>query len=282
MTEPNPSAEFNRWKACRHGVMVYNANDRYVGRALDLYGEFGEEEVALFRQFVRPGDVVVDAGANIGTHTIPLARMVGPEGAVLAFEPQRLTYQSLCANVALNSLTSVFCYFEALGAEAGEVVVPRLDPRRVNTFAALSLADDGPREEGRFALLSRVPAADYEEEHGERAAVVPLDEVPLKRCRFLKVDVEGMELDVLKGAAETIRRFRPILYVESAVEAKVDALSEHLAAIDYDWVWHTPRLYNPDNFFQNPENIYGDVVALNRICLPRGSGIAFRFKPKDP
>src|SRR5438034_10860239 len=94
--------EFNRLKDCRHGRMLYNINDAYIGRSLDLYGEFSEGEAELFRQIVRPGDVVVDLGANIGVHTIVFAQAAGPRGGVMSMEPQRLDVQMLCTAVALN------------------------------------------------------------------------------------------------------------------------------------------------------------------------------------
>jgi hypothetical protein len=97
------TAPFNRLKACRYGTLLYNINDRYIGQALDLYGEYSEGEVVLFRRIVRPGDIVLDVGANLGAHTIFFSTAVGPRGAVLAFEPQRLVFQALCANMALNS-----------------------------------------------------------------------------------------------------------------------------------------------------------------------------------
>ena len=75
---------FNRLKVCRYGQMLFNVNDRYIGRSLDLYGEYSEGEVALFRQIVWPGDVVVDVGAHVGAHTLFFARQVGPAGRVLA------------------------------------------------------------------------------------------------------------------------------------------------------------------------------------------------------
>ncbi len=73
----NPFTVFNRQKACRYGQMLYNLNDQYIGRSLDLYGEFSEGEVDLFRQIVKPGQIVVEVGANLGAHTVFLARQVG-------------------------------------------------------------------------------------------------------------------------------------------------------------------------------------------------------------
>ena len=76
-----------RLKQCKHGAMMFHANDSYIGRSLDLYGEFSEGEIELFKQVVRPGMTVIDAGANVGAHTIYLSKAVGARGRVLAFEP---------------------------------------------------------------------------------------------------------------------------------------------------------------------------------------------------
>ena len=96
-----------RIKRCRYGLMLFSANDVYIGRSLDLYGEFGESEVEVFRQLVRPGATVLDIGANIGAHTVALATIVGPQGRVVAIEPQRVIHQMLGANAALNALHHV-------------------------------------------------------------------------------------------------------------------------------------------------------------------------------
>ena len=72
---------FNILKTCRHGLMVYNRNDAYIGRSLDLYGEFSQGETELFQQVVGIGDVVIEVGANIGAHTLRLAQLAGPGGA---------------------------------------------------------------------------------------------------------------------------------------------------------------------------------------------------------
>ena len=82
--------------------MLYSIADIYIGRSLDLLGEFCEDEARLHRDVIGEGDVVVDAGANIGSHTVVYGKAVGPAGRVHAFEPQRLVFQVLCAIVALH------------------------------------------------------------------------------------------------------------------------------------------------------------------------------------
>src|SRR5687767_11609897 len=91
-----------RVKMCKHAVMMYYSNDEYIGRSLDLYGEFSEGETELFQQIVRPGMTVIDAGANIGIHTVYFATAAGPTGRVFAIEPQRVIFHALCGNIALN------------------------------------------------------------------------------------------------------------------------------------------------------------------------------------
>ncbi len=244
----NPFEPFLRLKACRHGQMLFNVHDQYIGRSLDLYGEYSEGEIDLFRQLVRDGDVVLDVGANIGAHTVFLAQHVGPHGFVFAFEPQRVVFQTLCANVALNQLTNVDCRQAAVGAAAGEVVVPEIDYRRFANFGGLSL--DG-WEQGRL-----VP-------------VVTIDQLQLSRCEFIKVDVEGMEEQVLRGARETLSRLRPLLYVENDRNDKSRELIGLLLECDYLLYWHTPRMFNPDNVLGNATNEFGDIVSHNMLCIHR-------------
>jgi FkbM family methyltransferase len=239
---------FNVLKQCKYGPVLYNKNDMYVGRSFELYGEFSDGETALFRQLVRPGDVIVDIGANIGAHTVPLAQMVGPTGAVVAFEPQRIVYQTLCANVALNNLVNVVCHHAACGEQSGMIQVPMLDPTAVNNFGGLEINHKHP---------------------GEPVAVVRLDAVGIARCRLMKVDVEGMELDVLKGATGLIAQRKPALYVENDRQDKSADLIRFIDSLGYAMWWHNPPLYSPDNFFKNPENVFKNIVSINMLCLPK-------------
>lgn len=246
---------FHATKPCRHGLMLFNPKDAYVGRSLDLYGEFSEGEVQLFRQLVRPGDVVVEVGANLGALTVPLAHLVGPTGRVFAFEPQRIVFQALCANAALNSLTNVIARNEAVGGAAGVLAVPMLDYTHAANYGGLPL---GP--EAGWAGKENVPV--------EEVPVVTLDALKLLRCRLLKIDVEGMEADVLAGATDTVARCRPLLYVENDRTEKAEALVAAMTALGYALYWHTPPLFLPDNFRQNAENVFGNILSFNVFGVP--------------
>jgi FkbM family methyltransferase len=247
--------QFNVTRPCRHGLMLFNPKDAYVGRSLDLYGEFSEGEVQLFAQLVRAGDVVVEVGSNIGALTIPLANLTGPTGRVFAFEPQRILFQTLCASVALNGITNVIARNEAVGAVAGVLPVPMLDYSHAANYGGLPL---GP--EADWANKENVPV--------EEVPVVTLDSVRLLRCRLLKIDVEGMEADVLAGAKETIARCRPLLYVENDRAEKAEKLVAAMKELGYVLHWHTPPLFLPDNHAKNAENVFGNILSFNVFGVP--------------
>lgn len=234
---------FNRVIPSRFGDMLVNTNDMYVGKSFVLYGEFSQGEVQLFDAIVSQGDFVIDAGANIGAHTLYFATK---KCTVLAFEPQRMVYQLLCANMALNSVRTAYCFNAALGDASGVLPVPELDPDAEVNWGGLSI-------EGH--------------DQGHIVVVRAVDDYELPGCRLIKVDVEGMEEKVLRGAKQTIREYHPVLYVENDREEKSESLMAYIKELGYIIREHKPPLYNPDNFNGNPENVFGGIVSKNLICV---------------
>jgi len=241
---------FNTLSKCRHGWMLYHSTDQYIGRGLKKYGEFSEGEVALFRQMLHPGDLVVEAGANFGAHTVAMAKMVGIQGCIVAFEPQRLVYQAMVANVALNSLSNVVAIQAGLGAYSGSIKIPVLNPEKSHNF-------------GGFSISNHM--------EGEEVPVKTIDSLNLNRCRLIKADVEGMECELLEGARNTISRLRPTLYVENDRNEHSHRLITLIQSMDYKLWWHLPRMYNPDNFRGDKDNLFGNIVSVNMLCLPKES-----------
>ena len=236
-----------------YGPMLYPKADMYIGRSLKEYGEFSSGETKLFRQIVKPGMVVLDVGANIGAHTVPLAQMVGPRGLVLAFEPQRILHQMLCGNLALNSVPNVVAHAMALSDKPGTCRIPALDYGKAFNFGAVSIdmaAQGGP-----------VPC--------EPVPVGTLDQFQLARLDFMKLDVEGFERSVLLGGAQTLSRHRPVLYVENDRQPKSAELIQCLFDMGYRLWWHLPPLFSPDNFRGNPENHFSGIASINMLAVPR-------------
>lgn len=254
-------AAYQRLVEARHGTFLYNANDRYVGHALETYGEYSEHETALLLRLLRPGDVVIEAGANIGALTVPLARAVGPEGLVLAFEPLPVVFHTLCANLALNALENTRAYPYALGRYDGDISIPKIDYAVMDNFGGKSplSADTSAKPGPLTAPITRLD--------GFCKDLTP---------RLVKIDVEGMETEVLIGATELIRRARPLLYVENDRVEQSPALIRLLRHLGYRLYWHTPPLFNPNNHFGYIGNLYGATVSINMLCIPVENPLAVR------
>lgn len=246
-------AGFNELKMCRSGPMLYNRNDVYMGGSLQKYGEFSVGEQAVFQQVVNRGALVVEVGANIGAHTVELARMAGRDGEVHAFEPQRIVFQALCANLALNNCANVFARQAAVGEHAGTLSVPPLDPTVRYNFGGVSLQGVT---------------------FGEAVPLVTLDSFDLPACQLLKVDVEGMEVEVLKGAVQLIDTHRPFMYLENDRVERSEELLGMIEKLSYHAYWHFPRVFNPDNYFGDAENIFGDIASVNVFCVPKETKMA--------
>jgi FkbM family methyltransferase len=234
---------------------MYLLNDAYIGRSLDVYGEYSEGEIDLFRQLLRPGDVAIDVGANIGALTVPLARLVQPGGAVLAFEPQQAIFDILCNNLRTNGLSNVQAFRRAVGSAVGKIRVPPLDYQRADNFGGVALGGTS----------------------GDEVQLVTVDSLGLPRLRLLKVDVEGMEHGVITGARATIERLKPALYVENDRAEHSRALISLLFDVGYRLWWHITPLFNPQNFFGHPRDIFGEVVSFNMIGFPRSDAPSLPF-----
>ena len=237
----------NLCKLGRHGRMLFGAHDLHIGRSLDLYGEWAEQELSLLSSVLRAGDTALDVGANIGTHTLAFARAVGPTGRVFAFEPQRLVFQTLCANLALNGITCVDARQAAVADTQGSTRVPEVEFDKPQNVGGVSVGD---------------------QTGGVSVAQLAIDDLELDSVRLIKIDVEGFELFVLRGADKTIRAYRPALYVENNDAERSRSLIEHLVELDYSLYWHFSPFYNPANFYGNTDDVFGGLVDANMLCLP--------------
>ena len=255
---------FNNLVRGRHGYVLYNTYDSYVGRSMERYGEYAEFEVALFRQVCGTGDIIVDVGAYIGTHTLAMSALVGNTGRVFALEPQRIVFQTLCANMALKSVVNVECLQVAASAENGRILMPDIRYDAEANFGGISMRGF---DKGRPISMRRLD-----------------DLIDVPRLRLMKLDVEGMEHSAISGAADLIARHRPILYVENDRREDSRDLIELIMSMGYRLYWHAPPLFNPDNYAGDDDNIFPGVISVNMVCIHHDEKVTVETLPEivDP
>jgi FkbM family methyltransferase len=181
------------------GLAMRTMPNNFSSFAMAVAGARDPDIWAFIETCVGPGAVFVDAGANIGAYTLPAARLVGPAGRVIAFEAHPLTFALLKRNVEDNGLRQAMTVNEALGETPGTLHI------------AFTSANPGE---------THIAAA---HEAGVAVPVTPLD-AALARAGvgavdYLKIDVEGFELAVLRGALETLRG-SPSIIVQTELQER--------------------------------------------------------------
>ena len=172
-------------------------NEVGVSRPI-LLDKYEPEAVALFKSLVKPGDRVIDVGANIGFHSLLFAQLVGPTGRVLSFEPVKYLYDALIASVAENHFHDrIEAYNCAISDRAGTSLIRHAVG--TSNFGGAHLADV-KRDDGHA----------YDEIETKTLS----DFISDQRCNLIKIDAEGAEGRVLQGAVDLLKRDRPLLFVE--------------------------------------------------------------------
>lgn len=230
--------------ATDHGPMIVNRNDFHrlpdggtygVGWQLLTFSSYDPSEVAEVLEILRKrrekcgdGVMALDCGANIGVHTVEMAKYMTGWGEVFAFEAQSRLYYALCGNIALNNLENATAYWVALGKEPGTIDIPRPNYNKPASFGSLELKHN-PNNEYIGQAIS------YNTKNCVRVNLNSLDSYSFNRLDFIKLDVEGMELDILEGAKKVIKQFRPHMLIEWIKTPRAE-LEKALTLLGYSFV----------------------------------------------
>lgn len=216
-----------------HGLMIvnrYDCNHQQVGQGQWLldHGSVATVESWLCIEALdyRQDPVIFDIGANIGNFMTWMAKYY-PQGRVYAIEPQRAVFQQLTGNAAINNLYNVYTYNCAIGAH--DHVITFQEPNYFTTedFGIFSLVQDKiPIQDGASHTID-VYALDSFVEH-----------FSVPKVDLLKIDAEGMDLDVLHGATKTIRDYHPVIFVEHCDNQRSirSEIEDYLRAWGYQFV----------------------------------------------
>jgi FkbM family methyltransferase len=230
-----------RWGTCH-----FFDQDEYIGKSISNYGEYNPDETEFIIALAKKAGkdkLVLDIGANIGA----IAQALAYSGfTVEAFEPQPEVCDVLQQNFKGR------CHNVALGDKRGTTQMPRLDYSGRFNFGGVS-CDSISQVNGSIPV-----------------PVETVDAYQFKNVGLRKIDVEGYEELVLRGAVETINRCNPILYLEDDRKEKSASLHAFLRSLGYAFEPHNPPLYREKNFFGKGENIWGkNYVSKNIVCYRR-------------
>ena len=206
-------------EATSHAPMIFSIFDcnpnNGIGVGLQLInsGSYDKKEVddlkkllLMRRQHFGDGVAVVDCGANIGVFSVEFGLLLEGWGTVTAFEAQERIFYALAGNIALNNLFNVRAIHAAVSESDGFLDIPEPDYQSYGSFGSFELRKKDNNEDIGQTI-------DYEKKTN-RVRMVAIDDLLLERCDLIKIDVEGMEDEVVRGAWKTISARHPILCIE--------------------------------------------------------------------
>ena len=211
-------------------------DDQCICRFIRESGRLDHDQnmLPLLKEFIKNGDVVLDIGAFIGDHTIYYSKLVGDNGSVIAFEPNRDSF--FCLEHNLKAYKNVELINSAIGKEYGFV-------RTVDVLGNIGMNFLIPDNLGGIVIYS-------------------LNQMEIDRIDFIKIDVEGFELDVLIGGKETINKFKPTMLIE----INDATLSRQGISRNDIFAWLTENNYIYRNIYENQGL---NDSQLDIICTPK-------------
>ena len=248
----------------KHGTFIHFQNDDPIGACLHYYGEWAQQEFDFFDQFLTENSNVLDVGANIGTHAVYFSKKC-INGNVIAIEPQIYIFEMLATNLIINGCYNTVPVHAGAAAKAGTAKMVNINPfveHKINY--------------GEFKVNNNT-------DKGIDTNLVTLDSyINLSRFDLIKMDVEGLEIDVLNGAKKLLKKHKPFLYIEFNSKNGNDQLLEKIYELDYIPYWHIYTKHNPNNNNKQTNNIWEpdnyiidrDNLDLryegNAFCIPKG------------
>jgi FkbM family methyltransferase len=173
---------------------IFLSNDA-IGNTIKQEGCWEEHITELLVGYIKPTYNCLDIGANFGYHTVTMGLLTKDCGKVFSFEPMRLFHDQVNANAYLNGLLNVQVFNNAVGDTNEHVFIPEPNTASNETI-----------NHGDTSITKN--------ENGQRVKMVVIDSLNLPTINFIKLDVQGCELPVLKGAKSKILKDKPVIIVE--------------------------------------------------------------------
>ncbi len=194
---------------CQDADYLLFSTQDYISNSLFRTGKWEEHLLKISKFFLSgiESPLILDIGANLGAYSIPLAKSVQEiGGTVIGFEPQRIVYYQLCANIILNRLDNYYALYSAVGESNGEIEIPEIDYESNANVGAFSIDKNYRELHGIQSSMKKI---------NTKVPIINLDSFKTEKSpSLIKIDVEGFELSVLKGAGDFLERtnYPPLLF----------------------------------------------------------------------
>ena len=231
----------------RVGILEYFPDDAPIGASIGWYGEWLQPQLDLLKGMIHPGSTLIEVGSGIGVHAVFLGSATGATGHLLIYESrppmQRVLRQNLVAN------------------RVAQVTIMR---RRLGRRSKVNSREDGERSPSDAAAPA--PSDDI--------ATETLDDLRLERLDWLKINDGVAALDILEGAAESLWRLRPSLFISVAERSLLDRLANALREFGYRCWRHETALFSQANFNRREDDLFAGRTAVALLAIPEEAGIS--------
>lgn len=229
-------------------TFIYYINDQMIGGGLKYYGEYQQIEIDFLNRFAITNDsVVYDIGGNVGYHASAFGAYAKE---VHSFEANPTHYQLLKWNTDNNEKITAHNF--AVSSTPGTILIEDFDTGKYDNYGAVRVGAESGVE---------VPAKSLDD-------LVNANELPPPDV--MKVDVEGHELDVMRGCTNLIEKYKPKIYFEAQETEDLAEIYDFLTERGYEMVWLVIRNFNANNFYKQPFNVFLNSAIFSIYAVQPG------------
>lgn len=225
----------------------------YLEWTLFFYGVYEEQIQRLFHQYLMPGGIALDVGSNIGIHTLCMAKIVGPNGIIISFEPHKDIYARQVKNLTLNQTTNVKALQIGLSNKNATAFLEQFNTTESSNQGTSAIVTH------RTTNTLQIQVACLDD------LVAKILPSPTKKINVIKVDIEGHEEAFFEGAIHTIKQHRPVIIFENSKDFLTNPsgiIRQHLSNHEYAFFGINFNSLHPIDIKNTNQSPYYRVLAL--------------------
>lgn len=241
----------------KYGLKFHLNTHEYIGWNIFFLGSYEPDTNAILAEFIKPGMIVIEAGANHGSETVIIASLVGINGKVFAFEPIPKIIDKLLINININKLNKIIKVESLALGESNKNIVFHIPYDNESNQGVSSKYKFGSKSD--TLVVQQVKLDSW------------IQENHISKIDFIKMDIQGSEYDLMLGASECLAKFNPIVYLEA------DEIQTQNGSTSLESLYNILKTHSYDVFSVRK----GERVALTPQNLESGNWLAIPSKKNE-